>query len=72
MDFIKSIDKQTAALILYATQYDKSKMNTIINEVASGRKMLAAIYPGEGEEPQSDFEYIGDIIDGALYMTKAK
>lgn len=55
-------------LLSYAVMDRDKTYSTLERIVASGRS-LVAIYPGLGEEPTPDMEYLGSIPDGALYLS---
>ena len=55
-------------LLSYAVMDRDKTYSTLERMVASG-KSLVAIYPGLGEEPTPDMEYLGSIPDGALYLS---
>ncbi len=64
-------------LLLYATQ-DITKAYSILECCEKENKRLYPFYPGIGRETClnediiNTFEYIGSIIDGALYMGPSK
>lgn len=56
-------------LLSFATIEDEPKRARILQDLNSGAVELYAYYPGEGDpEPDPEAEYIGGIIDGALYL----
>ena len=54
-------------LLSYATM-DTDKAIRILEHVVQYDKTLVTVYPGLGEKPDDDMEFIGSIPDGGLYI----
>lgn len=59
--------RSMVSLLSYAIM-DSDKMHSTLERMVASGKSLVAIYPGLGEEPTPDMEYLGSIPDGALYL----
>lgn len=55
------------ALLPYATM-DMGKAIEILERVVRSDKVLVPVYPGIGDEPIDEMEFVGTIPDGALYI----
>lgn len=60
--------RSMVSLLSYAVM-DSDKMHSILERMVASGKSLVAIYPGLGEKPTPDMEYLGSIPDGALYLS---
>ena len=55
-------------LLEYSLIDDRSKLLSILEDMVRNDRKLCAIYHGLGETPSKEMQYIGQIIDGALYI----
>ncbi|GAB6013386.1 hypothetical protein [Viscerimonas tarda] len=66
------IAKDLWFLLQYAVMGDFVKLSNIVSRINNEGKILVAVYPGVPELMKgvdvSEMEYIGDIMDGALYL----
>lgn len=66
------IPKDLWFLLQYAVMYDFERLSNIVNCINREDKKLVAVYPGVPKLMKgidvSEMEYIGDIMDGALYI----
>lgn len=58
-------------LLPMATAWDFEEVYKILEECVKEDKKLVAVYPGVDESPvdANKLKYIGEIYDGALYIT---
>lgn len=61
-----------AFLLEMACNWDVKKAESILDECEKTDKKLKAVYPELGETPDEDDKFIGNIYDGALYITSGK
>lgn len=62
----KAPDRDLVALLPYAVGAEKAP--GILRRCLSGGRRLVAVYPMLNEKAPAGAEYLGDIIDGALYL----
>lgn len=55
-----------AQLLAYAVP--SKEAGPILRQVLNGSRSLLAVYPGLGEKAPAGAEYLGSIMDGALYL----
>lgn len=71
-DYYTSVDcpdrnlSDMVSLLSYAIGKDRSI--EILESIIKSGKTLVAIYPGLGEHPEKDMQYVGSIPDGELYI----
>lgn len=46
----------------------KKRSGAVLRQCLVGGKCLCAVYPGCDEYPPKDAQFIGDIMDGGLYL----
>ncbi|MDD3078295.1 MAG: hypothetical protein PHH37_04205 [Paludibacter sp.] len=67
-----SVPKDLWFLLQYAVMGDFDKISNIVSRINEEGKILVAVYPGVSELMKgidvSEMEYIGDIMDGGLYL----
>ena len=62
----KARDRDLVALLPYAVGSEKAP--GILRRCLSGGRRLVAVYPMLNEKAPAGAEYLGGIIDGALYL----
>ncbi len=62
----KNPDRDLVALLLYAVGAKDAP--GILRRCLSGGRRLVAVYPGLNEKAPAGAEYLGGIMDGALYL----
>jgi len=62
------------ALLPYALMHDQQKAFEVLERIVRENKKLVAVYPGVPDiNPDiSNMEYVGDIMDGGLYIRPSK
>lgn len=56
------------SLLPYAVSDDMDKAYALLERVVKEGKQLVTVYPNLNEKPTPDMQYIGDIMDGGLYV----
>jgi nanoRNase/pAp phosphatase (c-di-AMP/oligoRNAs hydrolase) len=56
-------------LLPYALLWDMEKAYSVLERVVKENKTLVAVYPAFGNIDTSGMEYVGDILDGGLYIS---
>lgn len=57
-----------AEALSYALEYDMGKVYSTLERIVRENKKFVFVYPMLGDVATDDMEFIGDIIDGGLYI----
>lgn len=60
--------RKIVELLPIALAGDMHKVYDVLERSIREELRLAAVYPSQGDTPQENWELIGSIIDGALYL----
>lgn len=60
--------RKIVELLPIALAGDMHKVYDVLERSISEDMRLAAVYPSQGETPQENWELIGSITDGVLYL----
>ncbi len=61
---------EAAQLLRYAVSSPK-KAGQWLRKALLEKREFVAVYPGNNEKAPAGAEFVGDILDGALYLAKA-
>lgn len=60
--------RKIVELLPVALAGDMHKVYDVLERSIKDNMRFAAVYPSQGDTPQENWELIGSIIDGALYL----
>lgn len=60
--------RKIVKLLPVALAGDMHKVHNVLERSIKDNMCFAAVYPSQGDAPQENWELIGSIIDGALYL----
>lgn len=55
-------------MLPYALNHQLNEAYKLLEKTIEEDLTLVVIYPSEGESAQKNWQFIGDVIDGAMYL----
>ncbi len=55
-------------MLPYALNFDFNEACKLLEKTIEEGLTLVVIYPSQGESAQENWKFIGDVIDGAMYL----